>query len=344
MTHSTGSGSSGPAASMPRVSVALCTYNGSEFIEEQLRSILDQTLQASEIVVSDDGSTDGTPAAVDRIVAAWQGEHPGQPVTLHVIRNPAPLGVTANFEQALAVCTGELIALSDQDDVWPPERLALLAAEFQARPGLQLLHTDARLVDETGRPIGRTLLATLGVSAADRAAVHAGHAFDILLRRNIVTGATVMLRRELVGRARPFPAAWVHDEWLAIVAAATGTMDFLDDALVDYRQHGGNQIGVTSLDAAGRLSRLRTPRTLRNSRLLARAEALDERALGLMPVPVDSYLRLITAKAAHERARSALPSARLRRVLPVLRQWRTGGYARFGLGPQDVLRDLVQPL
>ncbi|TFD22880.1 glycosyltransferase family 2 protein, partial [Cryobacterium sp. TMT2-23] len=285
MARPTGSASRAPAASVPRVSVALCTYNGSEFIEEQLRSILDQSAPADEIVVSDDGSTDDTPAEVERVFAAWQGEHPGQAVTLRMIRNPAPLGVTWNFEQALAACTGELIALSDQDDVWPPERLALLAAEFASRPPLQLLHTDARLVDEAGRPTGRTLLATLGVSAADQAAEHRGHALDLLLCRNIVTGATAMLRRGLVQQARPFPAAWVHDEWLAIVAAATGEVDLLEIPLLDYRQHADNQIGASSLDAAGKLGRLRAPRTARNARLLARAQALQERAALLQPAP-----------------------------------------------------------
>ncbi|TFC90405.1 MULTISPECIES: glycosyltransferase family 2 protein [Cryobacterium] len=344
MVRSSASSARSPGASVPRVSVALCTYNGFAFIEEQLRSILGQTEPAGEIVVSDDGSTDGTPEAVDRIFAAWQGEHPGQPVTLRVIRNPAPLGVTANFEQALAACAGELIALSDQDDVWPPERLALLRAEFRARPGLQLLHTDARLVDEIGRPTGRTLLATLGVSAAEQAAEHEGHAFDLLLRRNIVTGATAMLRRGLVQRACPFPAAWVHDEWLAIVAAATGEVDLLALPLLDYRQHAGNQIGASSLDAAGKLGRLRAPRTARNARLLARAQALQARAAQLQPSPSADTLALIDAKLAHERRRSTLPPLRAARVASVFASWRAGDYRRFGLGLQDVVRDLAQPV
>ncbi|TFC86185.1 glycosyltransferase family 2 protein [Cryobacterium sinapicolor] len=331
-------------SAVSRVSVALCTYNGSEFIEEQLRSILGQSAPAQEIVVSDDGSTDGTPAEVERVFAAWKAEHPRKTVTLRLIRNPAPLGVTANFEQALGACTGELLALSDQDDVWPPERLALLAAEFNARPDLQLLHTDARLVDEAGRQTGRTLLATLGVSAAERAAEHDGHAFDILLRRNIVTGATVMLSRGLVQRARPFPAAWVHDEWLAVVAAATGEVDLLELPLLDYRQHAGNQIGASSLDAAGKLGRLRAPRTARNARLLVRAQSLQARAAQLQPAPSAATLALIDAKLAHERRRSTLPALRAARVASVFEGWRVGDYRRFGLGLQDILRDLVQPV
>lgn len=331
-------------ARQPAVSVALCTFNGAAYVAQQLRSILSQSTPPSEIIVSDDASTDGTLGIVEQVHAEWLVDGGDAAVDFRVIRNVVPLGVAANFEQALAECSGELLALSDQDDVWAPDRLQIVVGEFGRRPELLLLHSDARLVGRDGTSLGTTLFETLGITEDEKKDEHEGRAFDVLLRRNIVTGATAVVRRELVDRARPFPAAWVHDEWLAMVAAATGTVDFLDDALIDYRQHGGNQIGVTSLDAAGRLSRLQAPRTLRNARLLARAEALDERAPGLVPVPSDDCLRDIRAKAAHERARSALPSARLRRVLPVLRQWRTGGYARFGLGPQDVLRDLVQPL
>ncbi|TFD82665.1 glycosyltransferase family 2 protein [Cryobacterium fucosi] len=328
----------------PSVSVALCTYNGSAFLEEQLRSILDQSLRPAEIVVSDDGSTDGSAELVLSVVGAWQALHPGVVVALQVLRNEAPLGVTANFEQALSACTGDLIALSDQDDVWHADRLDRIVAAFQSRPSLQLLHTDARLVDAGGAPLGTTLLDTLGVSAEDRRAVRSGRALDALLRRNIVTGATMVVRRDLVERARPFPAAWVHDEWLAMVAAVSGEMDLLDEVLVDYRQHEGNQIGASSLDASGRLGRLTASRRARNARLLARAVALQERAGTFVPAPSAETLRRIDAKLAHERMRSALPAARIGRVRPVLRALRAGDYGRYGLGLQDVLRDLVQPV
>ncbi len=328
----------------PSISVALCTYNGSAFLEEQLRSILDQSLPPAEIVLSDDGSTDGSAEFALRVFGSWQAQHPDVVVALRVLRNEAPLGVTANFEQALSACTGDLIALSDQDDVWHPDRLHRIVTVFRNRPDLQLVHTDARLVDADGHPLGTTLLNTLGVSPSDRRAVHSGRAIDALLRRNIVTGATMVLRRGLVERARPFPASWVHDEWLAVVAAASGEMDLLDDALVDYRQHEGNQIGASSLDLGGRLGRLTASRRARNARLLARAIALQERVRTFEPTPTAETLRKIDAKLAHERMRSGLPAARARRVRPVLRALRAGDYTRFGLGPQDVLRDLVQPV
>jgi hypothetical protein len=135
----------------------------------------------------------------------------------------------------------------------------------------------------------------------------------------------------------------VHDEWLAMVASVTGGLAVLPDRLIGYRQHGANQIGVTELGWSGRLAKLREPRTERNARLLARATDLADRLPGIAATGPDVSDRL-AAKLAHERVRSALPAGRVRRVPQVIREWRTGRYARYGLGLQDALRDLVQPV
>ncbi|MBM7504179.1 glycosyltransferase family 2 protein [Agromyces aurantiacus] len=323
----------------PRVSVALGTHNGARFLGEQLGSILAQTHPVREIVLSDDASTDETVALAERAVDAHRAA--GGDVELRVLRNRPALGVTANFEQALRASTGDLVALADQDDVWRPDRVARAVEAFRSRPEVQLVASDAVLVDAEGEDLGSTLFATLGVDDALRRRIDGPGAFDELLRRNLLTGATMMVRRELVDRAEPFPASWVHDEWLAVVASVTGGIAVLPDRLIGYRQHGANQIGVTELGWSGRLAKLREPRGVRNARLLARAGDLAARLPAIAPDP--SVAERLDGKLDHERVRSGLPRARLRRAAPVLREWRTGRYRSYGLGAQDVLRDLVQP-
>ncbi|WP_353815387.1 glycosyltransferase family 2 protein [Agromyces sp. SYSU T00266] len=335
-----------PAARATTVSVVIGTHNGARFVGEQVATILGQTRPVDEIVVSDDASADDTIAIVERAVQEYRAT--GAAVDLLVLRNDVPLGVTANFEQALRAATGDVIALSDQDDLWHPDRIAVALAAFEERPSLCLVAGDAELVDAQGTAMPASLFDTLGIDEPLRASVDGAAAFDELLRRNLLTGATMMLRRELVELAAPFPASWVHDEWLAVVAAVSGGIGFRAERLIGYRQHGSNQIGVTSLDWGGRIDRLRAPRTERNGRLLARAGALAdrlpgiaERAGGVAP----EFVATVTGdKLAHERARSSLPAARVARIGPVLREWRTGRYTRYGLGAQDVLRDLVQPI
>jgi glycosyltransferase involved in cell wall biosynthesis len=323
------------------ISVALCTFNGERFIGEQVQSILAQTSVPDEIVVSDDASSDNTVTIIEDLVGEFNASNGGQPLALRVLRNDSPLGVTRNFEQAIAATTGELIALCDQDDRWRPDRVEVAVAQFQSRPRLLLLFANARLVDANGDPLGDSLFEALAVTRRERDEVRSGEALAALLGRNLVTGATTVFRRALFDTARPFPDEWVHDEWLAAIAAATGEIDYVDDELVDYRQHGSNEIGAQRPGLLARLAKLREPRESRNRRLVARAAVLERRLVDLGVVA--GNLERSRAKTAHEQARLNLPANHLLRLAPVLREAARGGYSRYGRGNQDVLRDLVQP-
>ena len=331
------------STSRPTVSVALCTHQGAIFVAEQVHSILRQTHRVDEIVISDDASTDETIAVIEGTVAVWARSADDVP-SLVMLRNSTAVGVTRNFEQAIAACSSTFIALCDQDDRWREDKIERMLSRFEESSSLLLLGTDARMIDADGATFGGGLFATIAITDIEREKVQSGHAFQVLVRRNVVTGATAVLRRELADMARPFPGSWVHDEWLAIVAAASspGGVNLLSEQLIDYRQHEGNQIGATTMTGATRLSRLRSSRTERNARLLARASVLAERIHGLTSDPARVDLAL--QKARHEKARSAYPAVRLARIVPVLREWSTGRYSTCGLGAQDVLRDLVQPV
>jgi glycosyltransferase involved in cell wall biosynthesis len=321
------------------VSVALCTRNGAAYIVEQLRSILAQTLLPDEIIVSDDGSQDGTVALVEAEFAT----HQSQGVQFRLVRNPEPLGVARNFEQAIALCSGAFVALSDQDDVWHPERLARMAAFFRSSPEVMLMFSDAELVDASGAPLGESLFEGLSISVGDRDALRNGPGFDVLLRRNLVTGATTMFRRRLADLAAPFPDAWIHDEWLAMIASVTGGVRLIDEPLVAYRQHGSNEIGAGSLSFAGKLRRLREPGRARNERLYRRAVVLSARLDELDGVLPPGAREKAREKVQHEGARVAYPRSRAVRWIAVAREFRTGRYTRYGQGVADVVRDLVQP-
>jgi glycosyltransferase involved in cell wall biosynthesis len=323
------------------ISVVLCTHNGATYLEEQLRSILAQLPEPLEVVLGDDASTDGTVALAERLVADHRAR--GGAVDLVVRRHDPPLGTTRNFEDALLQSRGELVALSDQDDVWHPGKLAAMAAAFADRPELLLVHSDARLVDGSGVPIGLTLLESLEATRGERAELEAGDAFRILLRRNLVTGATVMLRRRLIEMAAPFPPEWVHDEWLAAVAAATGGLRLLPVPLIDYRQHGGNQIGARRPTMADRLERLRENREPRATRLIERTAVLVAALERLGGTVRPGALEAARSRLHFETWRRDLPRWRLARVPYVGTAAVRGDYARYARGPIDVLRDLMQP-
>lgn len=326
-----------------KISVAMCTYNGAEYVEEQLASILKQSLLPSEIVISDDGSSDGT---VDIIESFWSQKNETFPqaseVTLTLIKNSLSLGVTKNFEQALLACRNPILALSDQDDIWQPGKLEKLVSLFEQDPKLLLVFTDSRLVNAVGKPLGVTSFQALVVSESERSAVSSGNSQAVFLRRNLATGATVLLRRDLLDLAAPFPEEWVHDEWLALVASFAGHVHMSEECFIDYRQHGNNQIGMKKPGLRHYVGRLVFPRTERNARLLARAQAMSSHPFFLNNEK-DAHTAA-SGKLAHELARQELPGQRFRRIKQVLKEKRTGRYDTYGLGMQDVVRDLIQPV
>lgn len=177
----------------------------------------------------------------------------------------------------------------------------------------------------------------------EKSEFHSGHGFEALLRRNLVTGATLMVRRALVSRARPFPDPWVHDEWLAVIAAATGSTDLLEDELIDYRQHAANQIGAIRRNAVGKFRRILEPRGDRYFYLGLRARVLVERLRLLGDAVPPDLVAEAAGKVAHLDTRESLRANRLLRIVPVLREAATGRYSRYSRGLGDVLRDLLQP-
>lgn len=220
------------------LSVALCTYNGAEFIEAQLNSILGQTLKPDEIIICDDLSTDRTVEIINAVANATS-----IPVKLFV--NPERLGVIHNFEQAISKCTGDLVALSDQDDIWLPEKLQVSvealdkARTFTSSDTPILVHSDLMLVDRTGNLIANSYRAHQGIRPAG------ADPLPGLLLRNSVTGCTILMNQALLKAALPFPrSVLMHDWWLALVAAACGRVIELPQATMLYRQHDGNVVGA----------------------------------------------------------------------------------------------------
>ncbi|MFO7244744.1 MAG: glycosyltransferase family 2 protein [Actinomycetes bacterium] len=315
------------------VSVALCTYNGERWVGEQLSSILDQSVPVAEVVVVDDGSTDGTLDVIAQVAARSD-------IPVRVAATERAGGIRANMERTLRACTGDIIAMSDQDDVWHPDRIEQVLEEFAARPDALLVHADARIVGADGSPSGGTLLGRLGASEEERAALVLGEGWPVLLRRNLVTGATAAIRRELLDLALPLGSSWVHDEWLAIIAASRGGVVLIDEPLIDYRVHGSNQIGAEERTLGYRVRRMLASRRDRLEGLARRGEELVERleALGAD----EAVLAGARAKRDFDRERAEIPASRWRRIGPVRRAARGGRYARLASqGRLDMVRDLL---
>jgi glycosyltransferase involved in cell wall biosynthesis len=123
------------------LSIALCTYNGSKFLREQLQSLANQTLQPFEVVITDDCSTDDTISIIKEF---------SNRLNIKVFVNDIAFKVTKNFEKAVSLCTGDIILMCDQDDIWHADKLAKISQYFQDNPYKLAVFSDANLVNEQG--------------------------------------------------------------------------------------------------------------------------------------------------------------------------------------------------
>lgn len=323
------------SAEHPRCAVVLCSYNGERFLPAQLASLKSQTVQPAVYVLSDDASTDGTWTLLQAF--ASERHAAGCEVVLH--RNDINMGYVRHFEQALQQAVDvEVLFPCDQDDVWHPKKLERMLAPFATRPDLLILHADARLVDADGQATGRGLFEVLEVTADEIAAMHDGRAFDVLLRRNVVTGAAMALRPRLLEQALPVGEGWAHDEWLALWGAMLGEADTLNEVLVDYRQHGDNQIGVTPKQGLQQIG-LGMDRSAFMRNAEARWQVMYDHANSrrMLSVTVAS----LHERWRHAQARARRASSALRRVAVVWREWQSGRYTRFGHGAKSAFADLL---
>jgi glycosyltransferase involved in cell wall biosynthesis len=316
-----------------RISVALCVYNGEKFLAEQLESIGRQERLPDELVICDDGSTDKSAALIEQFASRMNF-----PVRLH--RNAANLGVTRNFEQAIGFCDGEVIVTADQDDVWFLGKLARIEVEFNRSPGVGLLFSDADLIDEHGRSLGSRLWPSVRFDEVRRRELHKGDGFGVLLRRPIITGATMAFRSSLRGLVLPISPSWLHDEWIGLMIAAVGRVLAISEPLMQYRRHSNNQVGVIGLNVAERAkASMARPR----NDFLTRAEDFQELRSCLadrLPDRPDLLTR-IDQKIAHYRVRGSLPSARLQRLPDILRELTTLRYSRYSGNTLSFARDFL---
>ncbi|MDF9810476.1 glycosyltransferase involved in cell wall biosynthesis [Aurantimicrobium minutum] len=326
---------------MVQISVALCTFNGALYLREQLESILTQTKLPAEIVISDDCSTDQTLEIIEIVRKEQLELNPNiNYISFQIIKNSASLGVTKNFEQALRLCNYPLISLCDQDDIWLPKRLETLSRCFVEDEELLLVFTNSDLIDKNSTFIGTSAFEALKVSHKEYALVAKGRASEVLLRRNIVTGATVMFRKKLLELASPFPASWLHDEWLALIASVEGRIKLSSGNQVLYRQHSSNQVGLRKLGLKHQIGRMLLDGKQRNLKLLNRACEMNNHHF--FKHNLTTIKDIAVQKYRHELVRSAYPENRVSRILPILREIQTGRYSTFGLGLSDILRDLLQ--
>ena len=223
------------------LSVAMCTYNGSKFIKDQLNSIIEQSRKIDEIIICDDCSTDDTVAIINEYIEKY-------PDLIQLIQNKVNLRSTKNFENAILNCTGDYIFFFFLDDIWDFFKVEKIIAKFEGNNLLEGIFTNGKLIDDFNETIPNTDMWDSFYffeknldKPVDLLCLLKHHA-------NMVTGATLCIKKTIVDLILPFPdltkKKFYHDEWIALILASRNSLDYINEHLISYRIHSSQQIGV----------------------------------------------------------------------------------------------------
>lgn len=321
-----------------KVSIAMATYNGAQYIQDQLQSFVDQTRQPDELIITDDCSIDQTEAIVREFAKS-------APFTVEFHRNEKNLGYCGNFNAALMKTTGDLVFLSDQDDVWYSEKIEHMIGVAERNPHALVVMNDAVLTDGELNEVGLTKVGQI---------LSAGFSMD-----SFVMGCCCAVRRELLDFCLPIPTGVKgHDNWL--VQFADGLKAKVVDATVlqYYRRHESNE----SQFIANRTTKVtRTQARLHSLKSFLKNKAVDQvstqlaqtklfaegvkRALELAPTGYRDALvsleqRYCKQIAVTEKRLAIIEKPFVSRVMAVISLLRSGGY-RNANGYRSVIRDIV---
>ncbi len=225
-----------------RIEILLATYNGEKYITELLRSILDQTVDSWRILARDNGSSDRTL----EILKEHEEAHPDK---FRIIRDDlGNIGACGNFARLLELSTAPYIMFCDCDDVWLPNKIEVTLRKMREMEAGSpadtpcLVHTDLRVVDSDLNLICESFWKYQHIFPE-------ASTLNRLLMMNVVTGCTVMINRPLSRRGEQIPpAAIMHDWWLSLIAAAFGTIGYVREPTILYRQHSANDTGAKRWD------------------------------------------------------------------------------------------------
>ncbi|MFA5984739.1 MAG: glycosyltransferase family 2 protein [Methylococcaceae bacterium] len=209
----------------PLVSIVIATYNGERFLREQLDSLVQQSYPNIEIVAVDDCSTDNTLSILNEYANKYQ--------YVTVIKNEQNLGYQKNFEKGFSLAKGDYIAPCDQDDIWLTNKIEVLVQQIGNHA---IAYCNSAFITSSGKAIGEKMSDTKVLTHFNSPIMYSVGAS--------APGHAMLVTKETVMAAMPFPLLLTHDTWLGFVATFTNSLKYIDEVLVLYRRHDANVFGA----------------------------------------------------------------------------------------------------
>jgi len=327
-----------------KISVALCTFNGEKYLKEQLQSFAAQTRLPDEVVVCDDCSSDKTVKIIRDFAACASF-----PVRLYA--NETNLRSTKNFEKAISLCEGDIILLSDQDDVWHKNKLEKFTDAFEIDEQVGLVFCDGELVDENLISLNISSWQALQFDKKKQNLVKNGDGLAVILDGNVVSGCMMAFRAKYKDLLLPIPndiQGVIHDHWIALLMLTVAKVNLIPERLVKYRQHSGQQLGMSIIT--------KTPVGLREKIALKpdfqvqqfKLEDLKKRLYDRITAQAENYqgnkkdlLNDLNERIRHIHARTKIAKSRKLGVPLIIKELFTLRYHRYSNGWRSAVKDLL---
>ena len=218
---------------MEKINILMATYNGRRYVAKQIESILNQTYQDFRLIISDDCSTDSTLKILE--------EYEAKDSRIEIYYHGENLGITENFEFLIGKVRSEYFMFADQDDVWEPDKIEKSVKKLEEE-NLDMVYTDLSVVDSRLNVISPSYWALKGLDYR----IKKYNNFESLYLNNFVTGCTMLVRSKWINSFLPLPKNSkyiLHDYWIALIVSQNGTIGYIDEPTIKYRQHSSNNIG-----------------------------------------------------------------------------------------------------
>jgi len=316
-----------------KISVAMAVFEGENFIDQQLNSILCQSLIPDEIIICDDSRNNKTYKAIEKIIAQHSE-------IIKYFKNETQLGVSKNFEKAISLTSGDIIFLSDQDDVWRQDKIAQLASLINASPNCGGAFCNSELVNENLAPLNVTHLDLRGFGTSEILSCPTGGMMEFFLKRVPAAGHNMAFKAEFKDLILPFPdLKECHDTWIGLVIAATKRWAFTSDTLTQFRQHTNN------VSQAGRSSQLKAAlESIKNDTNSWNMALYDEliKRLSQSSYPTEpNVLGLLKDRRDHSAARAKMNCNIFKRIPLVFKEIKNKRYFKYGRGWKNVIQDVL---
>ena len=217
---------------MEKVDILLATYNGEEYLREQIDSILNQTHTEFRLLISDDGSKDSTRKILE--------EYKNKDSRIEVFLQENNLGVVKNFEFLLGKVEAKYYMFSDQDDIWKETKIEKSLNKIEE--GFDLVYSDLEVVDENLNVTYSSYWKLKGIYNK----IKKYNNFESLYLNNFVTGCTLISKKDLIKDVLPLPNTSkyvLHDYWISLIISQNGKISYVEEPLIKYRQHKNNKVG-----------------------------------------------------------------------------------------------------